>query len=219
VVWVQLSSTANWARVFDFGNSTTAYMFLAPQNGTSGTLRFGITTNSAGGEQQINCSRTLSTGAWHQLAVTQSNSLGVLYLDGTPVGTNSALTLKPSSLGTTTNNYLGKSQWADPYLNGQLEEVRVYGNALTAEEIAAMYALGSQTLLSTNPPVAAALVANGQFNLSWPAANPGYRLQTNPDLTDNGWVTLTGTIPLLAGNNYQISWPVTNRSQFFRLIK
>jgi len=44
MAWVNLASTGNWARLFDFGNSTSVYMYLAPQNGTTLTLRYAITT-------------------------------------------------------------------------------------------------------------------------------------------------------------------------------
>src|ERR1039457_5942978 len=40
--WVKLNSTASWTRIFDFGNNTTTYMFLTPQNGSTTRLRFGI---------------------------------------------------------------------------------------------------------------------------------------------------------------------------------
>ena len=51
------------------------------------------------------------------------------------MATNSNMTLKPSSLGDTTQNYLGKSQWNDPYLNGSLDDLRIYSRALSAAEI------------------------------------------------------------------------------------
>jgi hypothetical protein len=146
--WVNLNSTANWARIFDCGNNTTTYMFLTPQSG-SGTLRFAITTNSAGAEQQINGPSALSANTWHYVVVTLNGTTGILYLDGSPVGTNSGMTLNPSSLGMTTNNYLGKSQWADPYLDGKLDEFSIYNVALSANEIGLIY-----TLISGQTPMA-----------------------------------------------------------------
>ncbi len=94
MAWVNLSSASGWSRIFDFGNDTTTYMFLTPQNGITGNLRFAITTNGAGAEQQINCSSTLSIGAWHQVAVTLNSGTGILYVDGAAVGTNSGMTIK-----------------------------------------------------------------------------------------------------------------------------
>jgi regulation of enolase protein 1 (concanavalin A-like superfamily) len=146
VAWVRLNSTADWTRIFDFGSGTTANMFLTPQSGGSGPMRFAITTSGSGSEQQINSSSALSTGGRHQVAVTLSGNTGVMYLDGSPVGTNSSMTLNPSSLGSTANNHLGKSQYSDPYLNGSLDEFRIYKRALTAVEVAQVYLAGTVTL-------------------------------------------------------------------------
>ena len=45
------------------------------------------------------------------------------------------------------NNWLGRSQWADvPTLDGQLDEFRIYGSALTSAEIQALYELGPDAL-------------------------------------------------------------------------
>ena len=51
------------------------------------------------------------------------------------------MTLHPSDLGVTTQSYIGKSQYAiDPYMTGDIDDFRVYQRALTATEIAALYA-------------------------------------------------------------------------------
>jgi hypothetical protein len=121
-------------------------MFLTPRCGGSGTVRFAITTGGGGAEQQINSSSTLSTGVRHEVAVTLSGNTGVMYLDGSPVGTNSSMTLNPMMLGITTNNYIGKSQYSDPYLNGSLDEFRIYNRALTASEVAQVYLAGTVAL-------------------------------------------------------------------------
>ena len=136
--WVKLNSVATWNRIFDFGTGTTVYMFLSPQGG-SGVVRFAITTGGGGGEEQINGTSALPTGSWHHVAVTLLNDWGVLYVDGAPVGTN-IVTLNPSSLGSTTNNYIGKSQYPDPYLNGLVDEFRIYNGALSASDIASLAA-------------------------------------------------------------------------------
>ncbi|HEX7578162.1 MAG TPA: LamG-like jellyroll fold domain-containing protein, partial [Verrucomicrobiae bacterium] len=140
--WVRLATTANWTRIFDFGNNTTTYMFLTPQNGNTNRLGFAITTSGTGGEQQINGTSALASGVWYHVAVTLRGNTGILYLNGVAVGTNNAMTLNPSSLGSTANNYIGKSQWPDPYLNGLMNEFRIYGVTLSPSEIAATYAMG-----------------------------------------------------------------------------
>ena len=46
-----------WSRVFDFGTGTNDYMFLTLSAG-GGPLRFAITTNGNGAEQQLNAPGT-----------------------------------------------------------------------------------------------------------------------------------------------------------------
>lgn len=84
----------------------------------------------------------LSTGAWHHIAVVLGSGAtytGTLYIDHVPVGTNTAMTFRPSDLGNTANNFIGKSQYADdPYLDADIDDFRVYKRALTAAEITAL---------------------------------------------------------------------------------
>ncbi len=221
MAWADLSSASGWSRIFDFGNDTTTYMFLTPQNGITSTLRFAITTNGAGGEQQINCSSTLSTGAWHQVAVTLNSGTGILYVDGAAVGTNSGMTINPSSLGSTVNNYIGKSQYADPYLAGSLDEFRIYNVGLSSAEIAATAALGSSQLLSTNRPQMGLALTGTNPTISWPLANAGFTLQSRTNLALGNWLNVTLPAPQIVGSNWQVSLPVSasNLSTFYRLLK
>jgi hypothetical protein len=136
--WVKLDVSGAWRRICDFGSSTTANMFLTPQS-SSNAPRFAITTSGSGGEQRINGSAALPTGVWKHLAVTLAGNTGRLYVDGVQVGQNTSMTLRPSSLGSTSNNWLGRSQYADPYLDGQLDEFRIYSRALSASEILALF--------------------------------------------------------------------------------
>ncbi|TDC50404.1 PKD domain-containing protein [Jiangella ureilytica] len=137
--WVNWAGGQTWARVFDFGSGTGNYMFLTPGAGGTNNLRYAITTGA--GEQQINGSQPLPTNGWHHVAVTQSGSTGTLYLDGAPIGTNTGMTLTPSDLGQTTQNWVGDSQWsADPLLNGAVDDVNIFSRALSPSEIQALVA-------------------------------------------------------------------------------
>jgi hypothetical protein len=132
--WVNPSQNSAWSRVFDFGTGTTANMFLTLSAG-GGPLRFAITTGGGGAEQRIDNTGTLPLGSWSHVAVTLSGNTGTLYVNGTPVGTNSNMTLHPSDLGATTQNYIGRSQYPDPYLNATVDDFQIYDDALTAADI------------------------------------------------------------------------------------
>ena len=58
-----------------------------------------------------------------------------LYVDGSLAGTPATATILPKDLGKTNQNFVGRSQWADPYLTGSVDELRIYNRALTAGEV------------------------------------------------------------------------------------
>ncbi len=165
--WVKVDTNATWARVFDFGTGTGNYMFLAPASGFN-TIRYAITTSSGGGEQGITNNAVLSPGVWHHVAVTLAGTNGVLYLDGAAVGTNSAMTLHPANLGGTTQNYIGKSQWADPNWIGSVDDFRIYNRALSPAEIGSLFNPPALPAAPTNVTATAGSSAL-QVNLSWNA--------------------------------------------------
>ena len=130
--WVKWNGGADWQRIFDFGASTTDYFFLTPR-ADGGAMRFAITTN--GTEQQINAPAALPTNSWCHVAVTLDGTKGLLYLNGNPVGTNTALVTRPWQT-LARSNYLGKSQFsADPLFSGEISSFRIFGRALSGSEI------------------------------------------------------------------------------------
>ncbi len=124
-----------WQRLWDFGMNDQIYMFVTPRIGTNGQLRFAITTDTVP-EANITGPATLPSG-WHHVAVTiDSASMTMkLYQDGKLVAEGSTPVL-PSDLGETTENFLGRSQFAaDAFYYGSLDEFRIYDRALSVEEI------------------------------------------------------------------------------------
>jgi hypothetical protein len=132
--WVNPAANSTWSRVFDFGSGTGNYMFLTVNSG--GGPRFAITTG--GGEQQISASGQLPLNTWSHLAVTLSGNTGTLYINGNPVATNNNMTLRPSNLGNTNQNWIGRSQFSDPFLNATVDDLHIYDRALGAADITAL---------------------------------------------------------------------------------
>ncbi|MDP9605291.1 UNVERIFIED_ORG: hypothetical protein J2W38_005105 [Variovorax paradoxus] len=136
--WLYIDTLATWSRVFDFGSGTRRYMMLTVRNG-SGVPRFSITTEHGYNEQVIDGAAALPTGRWVHVAVTVSDALGTLYVDGVEAGSNTQMSLAPIDLGATTQNWLGRSQYAsDAYLKGRIDDFRIYGGALGSAEVAAL---------------------------------------------------------------------------------
>jgi hypothetical protein len=126
-----------WQRIFDFGSASGAspYMFLCPRENTAGGVRFAIRT-AAIAEQIVRSDKTVSIG-WHHAAVTiDSQTMTLkLYLDGDLLA-SAATTVLPKDLGTTTQNWLGRSQYAsDAYFLGSLDDLRLYSRVLSDAEL------------------------------------------------------------------------------------
>lgn len=142
--WVYLETVnTNWERIFDFGSGTTINMFLCPSINANGVKRFAITTNGNANEQQISSGTTTGTGAWHHFAVTINNgtNTGTLYYDGASNATNASMTLRPSSMGNTNQNYFGISQYSasDHGLYGNFDEFRISNSVRSASWILTSY--------------------------------------------------------------------------------
>jgi len=146
--WVALRTSPAEARLFDFGVDADTSMFLTPRHaallGLGGdVIQFQI-AQGAFSQQAIQSTSPLPTGGWHHVAVvlrSGSPYTGALYVDGALAGMNSSMTLHPSDLGTTLNNWLGRSTTSTsaPFLDGLLDDFRLYSRALADSEIAALY--------------------------------------------------------------------------------
>lgn len=198
--WVFPDAVTTWARILDFGTGTTSYLFLTPNSG-GGTLRFAITNSAGAGEQVLNGPSPLAAGVWTHVAVRLAGNTGTLFVNGAAVATNTAMTLRPSSLGVTTQNWLGRSQYPDPYFNGKIDDFRIYDRALTQTEIDALVA----------PPLSAVE--------SWRLTHFGVTTDTGSaadaaDPDGDGWTNgrefIAGTVPTLAASALRLAVTTPN---------
>ena len=185
--WVSNTVSATWSRIFDFGTGTTVNFFLTPISG-GGAIRCSITTGGAAAEQQMNGTAAMPLNSLQHVVVTINGSIGTLYLNGVAVGVNNALTLNPAGLGSTTQNYLGKSQYADPYFSGAMEEFRIYDAALPAGLVMSNYLAGPNAL-----PIAPPVTVNDAITL-----NPGAEALIPVLANDTGSVPNSATVQVVA---------------------
>jgi autotransporter-associated beta strand protein len=189
--WVKPDLIATWQRVFDFGSSTSSYMFLTSRPSTTGGLRFAITTGA--GEQQVNTSAPLTVGVWQHVAVTLRSSTATIYLNGTAVGTNTGVTLRPSSLGQSTNNFIGKSQFsADPALTASVDDFRIYSRGLTTAEVQALATPDVTVTVAAGQTVTDAAVRTGSGALI--KEGPGTLVLDKTNSHQGGTVVSAGTV-------------------------
>ncbi|MDP9151513.1 MAG: LamG domain-containing protein, partial [Myxococcota bacterium] len=134
-LWANLVSTSSLIHIFDFGSGTTTYVSLS-------SSKFAITVGNLAGEETVPVVPTLAASTWHHVVITLAGAVATVYVDGQQVGHNLSMTLTPSSLGMTTQNWIGKSQDpTDLFLNGKVDQFRIYGRALTVAEIQQLFQL------------------------------------------------------------------------------
>ncbi len=147
--WVTDFGSGSWARIFDFGNNTTDYMFLSLPAG-GGNLRGAYTTNGNTAEQLLQWSGgrpPVGQESHIVWATDAATHLGRLYVNGVQVGVNTNLTYSPAILGPTVNNWLGRSQFSgDHYFYGAFDEFRIYNYALSSNQVVADYQAGPNAL-------------------------------------------------------------------------
>lgn len=130
--WVYWKGGPSWQRIFDFGNSTTHYMFLTP-NASGSNFRFVI--NNGNGEQVSQTLAALPSNSWQHVAVTLSGGTARLYVNGSQVKVSTGISNTPADFMPLINR-LGKSQFsADPLFNGVMDDVLIADRAFAGLEI------------------------------------------------------------------------------------
>ena len=136
--WVKLKSGTAFQRIFDLGVGSNTFMYLV-NAGNSGFVRFRITSAALNKNQVLEGAEALPVGKWTHVAVTVGDNGASIYVDGAQVALQAPAALRPSDLGVTVNNFIGRSSFSDdPYLDGQIDELRIYNRVLTMAEIAGL---------------------------------------------------------------------------------
>ncbi|MCA9299452.1 MAG: RICIN domain-containing protein, partial [Phycisphaerales bacterium] len=132
--WVKWNGGAPWQRLFDFHNDTQENFYLTPSS-SFGTMHLAITTNGSTREQHLDTA-PLPTGVWTHVAVTIGGHTAVVYVNGRPA-TAGQVDLNPSDVAPTILA-IGRSPYGDPLFRGEIDELRLYDIALTADQVAAL---------------------------------------------------------------------------------
>ena len=149
--WFKYSSAqSGGARLVDTDNA-----------GSSSGLRFGFScctgsliAEQFGGGTLVTSSTVPSNNVWHHLAYTWDGATNALYLDGVLDTTS---TTAHSQTATPVTTHIGVGYGGVNYFGGQMDDARVYSRALSAVDVAALYAQG-------NAGATSALVGRWQFN-------------------------------------------------------
>jgi DUF1680 family protein len=141
--WVYIRSVVPWQRFFDFGQNTTRNFFCTPV-GEEPPEGYRARITITGWTEELGpVASRIATNRWVHLAVVLDTAQQTLssYADGVKVGkaSNVDLTLEQvlnQDDATANLLYIGKSQYEDANLNARVYDVRIYGIALTDQQIA-----------------------------------------------------------------------------------
>lgn len=155
-VWVNIHQQGANQTICIFAQGTSQYFILTTQRGDREQgVSLVMTKSVSEGDQSRKEERIsneiqkeiLPTHAWHHIAFTLKGNVGTLYLDGSRVMVKTDFTTNLSKLGNTSDNYIGKSTWPDPYLNGLIDDFRIYDCALTEDQILQIAASADKDLV------------------------------------------------------------------------
>lgn len=171
-IWATDSGSGTWARIWDFGNSAGGKgtstgggdnLFLTTPSG-GGTLRAAI--NIGSGEQQLNTAPLVVGQETHIVWINDAaHHTGYLYVNGALADRNPNLSLTPADMGSTLNNWLGRSQYNDPMFNGSIDEFRIWKGQLTPLQVALNAASGPDTLGPSDPGTVQSITLSIQTNV------------------------------------------------------
>jgi len=133
------SSNGYWARLFDFGSGPeNSNILYAPFNSV-------LSVNNNITVFQPTVGYNYTDNNWHHFcwtiaytSLTTDTNTWKLYIDGVVVYTT-AVGNYPN-ITTRTNNYIGKSNWDDPYATGYVDDFRIYNRVVSSSEVLSLIA-------------------------------------------------------------------------------
>ncbi len=143
--WIKTSSSAQqiiYSKALTTNNVWPGIFFLVT---TSGTVNLNLTNTYSSNELSVNTTGTVNNGSWHYVVATyngNSSPSGIsIYIDGVAQSTTTQFnTLSGSVLTTGPVQISGYNSWTgDSLFNGQIDDVHVYNNVRTPQQVALDY--------------------------------------------------------------------------------
>lgn len=143
--WFNWAGGAIWQRVYSFGNAmpNVRTLYLCPRDGWAGNnlhVTLGGQPPDTSFIWKDFTPDTIETNTWYFTAlILKGDSLKFYVNDELWVNEGDVL-VDPEDLTPDSANWIGKSHWdADSTFNGMIDDVRFYSEALTPEEVIALY--------------------------------------------------------------------------------
>lgn len=210
--WSKFGVNGVGAQVVDFGNTAGfgfQYLAFSPHTSSSGQ-RLELVGSST---TVLDMTGTLDNrNVSVAFTVDPTGNFAAVYTNGV-LQKSSVAVWAPLSSVSSAWSFIGRSMWSsDAWLNGTIDELRIYDGRLTPQEIAANYKFGPDVIAT---PVSLTVAsAGGNVVLSWPSY-AGYGLESIGEFGQT-W-TPVNAAPALVNNQWQVTVPASSDAQFFRL--
>jgi autotransporter-associated beta strand protein len=157
--WVTYGTSSDNDRVFDFGNTNFVspyvqppqnYVYFSPHAGGNHVL--GITGGSSQFQQSATGTGNLDGQTMHVACVVDPpNHVMTIYTNGVIEVANTNMTTILASV-VDEKGWIGRSLFtADSYLNGSIDELRIYSGALAPASVLQSYSQGPEVPLNAGP--------------------------------------------------------------------
>jgi Concanavalin A-like lectin/glucanases superfamily len=162
-----LSTSTSEEFVGFFGNTTNTTPTLgfgSLNQLTTGQILAGGRDNAGNVLNIASINATYNDGKWHQVVATYSGNLLSLYVDGV-LNSTGTISWGPATYNTFTIGAAVRTS-TQFYWSGKIDDVRIYNRALSTQEVALLYALG--TIHADNTPA-----TNSSFSIDQGGLNGG----------------------------------------------
>jgi RHS repeat-associated protein len=167
-VWVKTTNTGTQGLV-GWGNTGSLQAFqLTLLNGN----QISVTSGANDTPLVFTSASTIANGNWHLITVSYNGTTLTVYLDGQSMGTGTFSAALTTSSSTTYGLILGHYFWCGVgcnQYNGSLDEVAIYGAALSSAQVAAHFNASGNSQPTAASGITATAGAN-QATVSWTAA-------------------------------------------------
>ena len=212
--WLRASSLSGYQTPVHKGVSAACSYWLQTKN-SNPTSGFGTASTCSGYAEHVVTNTTLQTNVWYHVAARFDNAANTFtyYVNANPTYSASETRVP---VGSTESLIFGESPYAGGNYErwrGQLDEVRIYNRALTAQEIADVFndtgagAPPADTQAPTVPTVTATPVSPSRIDVAWSASSDnvgvaGYRIYRGGTLVASSAVTSYSDTGLQPATSY-----------------
>ncbi len=128
-VWLRATPSSSYQSIVNWGSFSTGERFGLTARPTSGELFF------TGQYMDVSTYVPVDDGVWHHLAATFNGVTVRVYIDGVERARSNTLTLFTSGSSLMVSQKVGTSA---EYVNGDVDDLRIYNRALSASEVEAL---------------------------------------------------------------------------------